>query len=102
MYIMAELILFLLNLAVKLSTCSKIYGIFFCTYTPALFYLTIFWCSELICFIPHVYHKGRTHSFSFEFGSETEYMLKNLWYVFLYIYPCAILLNKMKEYCYCG
>ena len=75
---------FSFELAVKLSTCWKIYGMCFCTYTPVLFYLTS-WCSELTWFIPHVYHNGRTHSFSFEFGSETEHMLKNLWYAF---YTC--------------
>ena len=129
--IMTELIFFLLDLVVKLSTCWKVYGMFFlytntCTvlfsaifwsnvptwfiphvylndwqnsfflfwiwqwnwahvpklmvsfliiYTSIVF-LTIFWCNELTWFICHVYHSCRTHSFSFEFGSETEQMLK--------------------------
>lgn len=82
MYIlMTELFFFFffLDLAMKLSTYKKVYGMFFYTYTHALFYLATFWCNELSRFIPHVYHNGRTLSFYFGFGSGTEHMFQNLW-----------------------
>ena len=82
-----------LDLAVKLSTCIKVYGMFFYTYIHALFYLTIFWCNDLSWFIPHVYHDDRTHFFSFGFASGMEHMLQNLWYVFLNIYTSTVFLT---------
>ena len=70
---------FFLDLVMKLSTYKKVYGMFFYTYTHALFYLATFWCNELSRFILHVYHNGRTLSFYFGFGSGTEHMFQNLW-----------------------
>ena len=74
---------------------KSLWYFFFDTYTHALFYLTIFWCNELSWFIPCVYHNGRTHPFSFEFGSGTEHMLQNLWYVFLNIYTSTVFFNNI-------
>ena len=82
--IMAELIFFPFEFGSETEHMLKNLWYVFCTYSSAHFYLTS-WCSELTWFIPHVYHNGRTHSFSFEFGSETEHMLKNLWYAFLHM-----------------
>ena len=45
--IMAELIFFLLDLVVKLSTCWKVYGMLFYTQTPALFYFQQYF--EVMC-----------------------------------------------------
>ena len=83
-----EFILLLLNLTVNWACVEKLIC-FFCSYTPALFYL-ISWCSELTWLILHVYHNCRTHSFSFEFSSGTEYMLQNLWYFFSNIYISTV------------
>ena len=60
-----------------------------------LFYVTIFWCNELTLFISHVYHNGRTHFLSFGFGSETEHLLKSLWYAFLYTNTCTVLFSAI-------
>ena len=77
----------------------NLWYVFLNIYTSTVF-LTEFWCNELTWFVPHVYHNGRTHFFSFEFGSETENMLKNLWYVFLYVYLCTLLFNKLVQWTY--
>ena len=86
--IMAELIFFLLDLVVKLSTCWKVYGMLFYTQTPALFYFQQYF--EVMCPLGSslIYILiTELFFFFFGFGSETEHILKTLWYVFfIHIY----------------